>query len=107
MIFNEQEQENNRKLEKAALEFYNSFQKKQRSPGLKDVLVFRAQKASFGKPGYTGSADYAYWKEKSWLNPEAKYYMDVPVNPVYNAIGWISEQIIRRKMEKEIAELGE
>ena len=48
MISKKQEQENNRKLEKAALEFYNSFQKKRRSPGLKDVLVFRAQKASFG-----------------------------------------------------------
>ncbi|AKB13521.1 Multimeric flavodoxin WrbA [Methanosarcina thermophila] len=107
MISKKQEQENNRKLEKAALEYYNSFQKKRRSPGLKDVLIFRAQKASFGKPGYTGSADYAYWKEKGWLNPEAKYYVDVPVNPVYNAIGWISEQMIRRKMEKEIAELRE
>ena len=96
MISKKQEQEN-----------LQGIQKKRRSPGLKDVLVFRAQKASFGKPGYTGSADYAYWKEKGWLNPEAKYYMDVPVNPVYNAIGWISEQIIRRKMEKEIAELGE
>ena len=41
------EKENNEKLEKAAFTFYNSFQKKRRSPGLRDILVFHAQKASF------------------------------------------------------------
>ncbi|RXA18246.1 flavodoxin family protein [Methanosarcina sp. MSH10X1] len=106
MISGKQEQENNRKLEKAAFEFYNSFQKKRRSPGLKDILIFRGQKASFGELGLSSPADYTYWKEKGWLNPETKYYVDVPVNPVYNAIGWISEQTIRRKMRKEMAELG-
>jgi hypothetical protein len=68
-------------------------------------LVFRAQKASFGKLGLSSPADYAYWKEKGWLSPEAKYYVDVPVNPVYNTIGWISEQILERKMRKEMAEV--
>jgi multimeric flavodoxin WrbA len=58
------EQENNRKLEKAALKFYNSFQKKRSSPGLRDVIVFHAQKASFGEIGLTSPADYTYWKEK-------------------------------------------
>jgi hypothetical protein len=54
------EQENDRKLEKAALVFYNSLMKKRHSPGLKDVLAFHFQKVSFGKPGYTAPADYAY-----------------------------------------------
>jgi Multimeric flavodoxin WrbA len=99
------EQENNQKLEKAALVFYNSLMKKRRSPGLIDVLAFHFQKVSFGKPGYTAPADYAYWKEKGWLRPEAKYYVDMKVNPIYNAIGWIAEQIIERKMRKEMAEL--
>lgn len=99
------EQKNDQKLKEAALEFYNSFQKKRRSPRPKDILVFRAQKASFGKLGLSFPADYIYWKEKGWLSPEAKYYVDVPVNPVYNAIGWISEQILERKMRKEMAEV--
>jgi multimeric flavodoxin WrbA len=99
------EQKNDRKLKEAAFEFYNSFHKTRRSPGLKDVFIFRAQKASFGKLGLSSPADYTYWKEKGWLNPEAKYYVDMPVNPVYNAIGRISEQIMKRKMRKEIAEV--
>jgi multimeric flavodoxin WrbA len=99
------EQENDLKLEKAALEFYNALHKKRRSPGIKDVLVFHAQKASFGELGQSSPADYTYWKEKGWLSPEANYYVDVPINPVYNAIGWISEQLLKRKMRKDFAGL--
>jgi NAD(P)H-dependent FMN reductase len=102
-ISRKREQENDLKLEKAASLFYNSLEKKRRPPGLKDIFVFRAQKASFGELGQSSPADYTYWKEKGWLNPEAKYYVDVPVNPVYNAIGWISEKVLRRKMRKELA----
>ncbi|MCC4768844.1 flavodoxin family protein [Methanosarcina sp. DH2] len=105
-ISRKKEQENNQKLEKASFVFYNSFQKERRSPGLKDIFVFRAQKASFGELGQSSPSDYAYWKEKGWLSPEAKYYVDVPVNPVYNAIGWISEKMLRRKMRKDLAEIG-
>ena len=101
----QQEQKNNQKLKEAALKFYNSLLKRRQSPGLIDVLVFHFQKVSFGKLGYTAPADYAYWKEKGWLDPKAKYYVDVPINPVYNAIGRIAEQIIERKMRKEMAEL--
>jgi multimeric flavodoxin WrbA len=99
------EQENNRKLEKAAFEFYNALQKKRHSPGLKDVLVFHAQKASFGIPGLTSPADYTYWNEKSWLNPKTKYYVNLPVNPIYNAIGWFLEQILRRRILKDLANM--
>lgn len=100
------EQENNQKLEKAALVFYNSLLKKRHSPGLINVLAFHFQKVSFSKPGYTAPADYAYWKEKGWLNPKAKYYVDISVNPVYNVIGRLSEKIMERKTLKEMAELG-
>jgi multimeric flavodoxin WrbA len=97
-------QDNNQKLEKAALEFYNSFQKKRRSPGLRDVIVFHAQKASFGELGLLSPADYTYWSEKGWLSPKTKYYVDIPINPVYNSIGWISEQMLRRNIRKDLAE---
>lgn len=98
------EQENNRKLEEAASEFYDSLKSKRRAPGLHDVLVFHAQKASFDELGENAPADYTYWKEKGWFKSEAKYYVDVPINPIYNTIGWFSEQIIRRKMRKELVE---
>ena len=104
-ISKKKEQENDRKLEKAAFVFYNALQKERLPPGLRDVLIFHAQKASFGELGQSSPADYAYWKEKGWLSPGAKYYVDVPVNPVYNAIGWISEQILKRKMRKDLVEV--
>ena len=104
-ISQKKEQENNQKLQKAALEFYNSFQNKRRSPELRDVWVFRAQKASFGELGQSAPADYEYWNDKDWLSPEAKYYVDIPVNPVYNAIGRIAEKMLRGKMRKDLAEL--
>jgi multimeric flavodoxin WrbA len=99
------EQENSRKLEKAAHEFYSALQKKRRSPGIRDVLVFHAQKASFSVLGLSSPADYTYWNEKGWLNPKTKYYTNVPVNPVYNAFGWIAEQMLRRKIRKDLAEV--
>ncbi|MDQ1276683.1 MAG: hypothetical protein QG610_2261 [Euryarchaeota archaeon] len=37
--------------------------------------------------------------------PGSKILHGAPVNPVYNAIGWISEKILKRKMQKEMAEL--
>jgi hypothetical protein len=64
------------------------------------MIVFRAQKASFGELTRDSPADHTYWKEKRWLRPQAKYYVDVPVNPLYNAIGWTAEQFLRRKNRK-------
>jgi NAD(P)H-dependent FMN reductase len=100
-----EEQENNHKLEKAALEFYNSLNKRRRSPGYRDVLIFHAQRASFGELEHISPSDYEYWKEKGWLSPKAKYFVNLPVNPVYNVIGWVSEHIIRRKIRKYVNEV--
>ncbi|AKB76809.1 hypothetical protein MSHOH_0326 [Methanosarcina horonobensis HB-1 = JCM 15518] len=63
----EKEQENNQKLEKAANVFYNSLLKERRSPGLKDIFIFRAQKASFGEPGQSFPADYVCILERKRL----------------------------------------
>ena len=105
LVQEKQDPQNDRKLKEAAFTFYNSLQKKRHSPTLKDTLIFRAQKATFDELGQSSPADYAYWKGKGWLSPEAKYYVNVPVNPLYNAIGWIFEQILRRKMRKEMVEV--
>ncbi|HEY3361415.1 MAG TPA: flavodoxin family protein [Methanosarcina sp.] len=103
----QQEQKNNQKLKEAALKFYNSLHKKRRSPTLKDILGFRGLRTCFNEFGLSYPADYTYWKEKGWLNPEAKYYVDVPINPVYNVIGWISEQMLRRQLRKNFYKLNE
>jgi NAD(P)H-dependent FMN reductase len=95
-----EDQKNNQKLEKAALEFYNSLQKKCHSPGYRDVLIFRGMKTFFRELEELSPADYIYWKEKGWLNPKVKYFVDVPINPIYNIIGWFFEQILKRKSRK-------
>ncbi len=93
------------KLRKAAIIFYDALLKKGRhSPGFREVMIFRAQKTSFGELAESLPADHAYWKEQGWLKPQAKYYVDVPVNPLYNAIGWTAEQVLRRKIRKEMRE---
>lgn len=95
----------NKKLEKAALEFYNSLQKKRCSPGYRDVLVFRGMRAFYREFGEISPADYVYWKEKGWLNPNARYFVDVPINPFYNTIGWVFEQILKIKNRKYVTEV--
>jgi hypothetical protein len=37
------------KQNKAAIEYYNSLNKRHRSPEYRDVLIFHAQKTSFGE----------------------------------------------------------
>ncbi|MGB9928369.1 MAG: hypothetical protein ACPK85_08175 [Methanosarcina sp.] len=54
-------------------------------------MVSIVKKQFFCKHGRSFPADYTYWKEKGWLARKVKYYVDMPVNPFYNAIGWVSE----------------
>lgn len=46
-----------------------------------------------------------YWIEKGWLNLKRIYYVYMPVNPVYNAVGWASEQVLKRKIRKYVTEV--
>jgi len=48
-------------------------------------------------------ADYRYWKEKGWLDRGTKYFVDVPVNPLYNIIGVIVEWFSARGVKKDLA----
>ncbi|KKG07591.1 hypothetical protein EO92_14440 [Methanosarcina sp. 2.H.A.1B.4] len=82
----------------------NFLLKERHLPGLRDIFIFRAQKVSFGEPDQSSPVDYTYWKEKGWISPEAKYYVNVPVNPVYNAIDWMAEKMLKRKIRTELAE---
>ena len=97
-------EENERKLAKAAESFYRALESgRRKSPGLKDVVIFHGQRGSFGELEEAAPVDYRYWKEKGWLEPGARYYVDVPVNPVYSAIGRIVERQARRQIRKDSA----
>ena len=47
-------------------------------------------------------ADYQYWKSRGWLSPDAKWFMDVPLNPLYRAIGKIAEMHAQRSFRKYV-----
>jgi multimeric flavodoxin WrbA len=74
-----------------------------KSPGLMDVVLFHGQRAAFSQLEEVSPADYRYWKEKGWLDRGTKYFVDVPVNPLYNIIGVIVEWFSARGVKKDLA----
>jgi multimeric flavodoxin WrbA len=94
---------NRRVLMQAAQDFTAALQRKTRkSPGLKQVIIFHAQRAAFSQMEKVSPCDYQYWKAKGWLSTKARYYVDVPVNPLYGAIGSIFEWIQIRNIRKDL-----
>jgi len=94
---------NRKLLEQASKEFAAALQRKTRkSPGLMKVIIFHAQRAAFSQMENVSPGDYQYWKGKGWFSPEARYYVDVPVNPLYGAIGSIVEWLQVRNIRKEL-----
>ena len=67
------------------------------------VMVFHGQRAAFRQLETISPADYRYWNGKGWFDRGARYFTDVPVNPVYHAIGVAVEKISARRMEKDLA----
>jgi multimeric flavodoxin WrbA len=100
-----QAEKNEAILKGAADAFYTSISRgRLRSPGLQQVLVFHAQRASFRELEKESPADFQYWSENGWLDRGRTYYIDVPVNPVYHAIGWVMERIVGRQVRKSKVE---
>ncbi len=102
-----QMQENEQKLRKGAEDFAASLNRKtRRSPDLRDVVVFHGQRAAFGELREHLPVDHAYWKDMGWLAPGRRYFVDVPVNPVYDAIGRVVEWRARRQIRRSLTETG-
>ena len=85
-------------LTKAALEITSSFKRARRKiPGLYEVGFFHVWRGFPSMLEKYYPYDYQYWKEKGWFEPGLKYYVDVPVNPIYLAIarlaGWLTKQL--------------
>ena len=98
--------EYNDRLGAAAKKFSDAITSKRRSsPGLMDVIVFNAQRVSFSDLKDEAPADYQYWKEHGWLDERREYFVDVPVNPLYHALGrimgWcVMTQVRKNRLEK-------
>ena len=75
-----------------------------KSPGLYDVIVFFGQRGAFRQLEEVSPADYRYWKEKGWFERRAHYFVDVPVNPLYLAIGRAVGWFSARGVQKDLAQ---
>jgi len=88
----------------AARDFAAALQRGSRkSPGMMDVFSFRGQRAAFSQLADVSPADYEYWKEKGWFDRRTKYFVDVPVNPLWHLLGavveWFSARDVKRDLE--------
>lgn len=102
-----QTQKNEQTLRDAARVFYEALNRKTRaSPGLRDVIIFHGQRGTFDELRNHSPVDYAYWDEMGWLAPGKRYFVDVPVNPVYDAVGRVIEWQTRRQIRRSLAETG-
>jgi multimeric flavodoxin WrbA len=95
---------NRKAIARAAREFATALRHRSRkSPGISDVIIFRGQRAAFAEMAEISPADYRYWKEKGWLDPGTKYFVDVPVNPLYDAVGRIVGWFSARGIQKDVS----
>jgi len=100
-----QTEQNRKEIARAAKEFAAALNRPaRRSPGLMDVLIFHGQRAAFSQLMGVSPADFRYWKEKGWLDSGVKYFVDVPVNPVYHAIGTVTGWLSARQIRKDMME---
>ncbi len=98
----ERAQKNERKLQAAAGVFLAALQRGTRSrPGLMDVIIFHVGRAPAGELGDRGNpADRNYWTAQGWLEDGKRYYVDVPVNPIYHALGRLVEVYMRWQIRR-------
>lgn len=94
--------ENEQRLETAAEAFLAALRSGSPSrPGLMDVIIFHGMRASFDELKEMFPADYAYWTDKGWMEKDTRYFMDVPVNPIYHAAAMLLEWYQRRQIRKD------
>lgn len=76
-----------------------------RRVGIMDVIHFYGGRGAMSHLETVSPADYQYWKSRSWLSPDAVWFLDVPVNPLYRAIGKVVEMIAKRQVRKDLIHL--
>lgn len=95
-------EKNQTAIVKMAKQFADALKRPVRkSPGLKDMIIFHGQRAVFSQVEKLSPADYQYWKENGWFEKGVKYFIDVPVHPVYHGIGIVVEWLAKRQVKKE------
>ena len=99
--------ENEEKLQAAAKAFLAALRRETRAkPGLFDVMAFHIGRTPCDELGERSPADHAYWTDRGWLEKGRRYYVDVPVNPVYHVLGTVVEWYQRRWIRRDLREVG-
>jgi len=63
-------------------------------PGVADLISFGVWRSLVVRTGDQSPCDWNYWREQDWL--ERSYYVDVPVNPLANALAALIERLMAR-----------
>jgi hypothetical protein len=101
-----QADKNQRALKRAAAEFAAALRRPNRkSPGLMDVIRFHGQKVAFSELRETIPFDFRYWEEHGWFARGVRYFIDIPVNPVYHRAGLIVEWMVKRQIRRDQIEI--
>lgn len=94
--------ENERELQAVAEAFLAALQREARAkPGLFDVMALHIGRSPCDKLGESAPAEHAYWAGKG-----RRYFVDVPVNLVYHALGVVMEWYMRRQVRRDLREVG-
>ncbi len=103
---------NEKDLAVAAKKFYGAIKNKgPATPGFSEVLGFRSIQAMGNRLGEMYSeiypADFAYWKEKGWMDNSKYYYTDAKISPVTKAVARIAVAAIMVYLKRTLfAEAG-
>ncbi|HOT04492.1 MAG TPA: flavodoxin family protein [Methanolinea sp.] len=77
------------------------------NPGLMDTIAFHGMRVMFDEGGEVFPTNRAYPGERRWMQNGASYLVDVPVNPVYHAVGFLLEIYPRRQIRKNLRDTNQ
>jgi len=67
-------------------------------PSVAQLIEFRVWRSVVVRTGAESPYDWNHWRDRGWL--EDSWYIDVPVNPIANAIAGLVEKMIGRAINK-------
>ncbi len=91
------------KLRKAASRYSQMLStSKAKRPSLMSMIIFHATRGAMSQLADVSPADFRYWTERGWLAPGVKYYIDVPVNPLFLGIAKLIGKVQSMKVKKDL-----
>ena len=88
-------------IQKTARQFYvRMVNKMPDNPALGDIIFFNKLKTKITMHKDRFAADYAYWRQKDWLN--AEYFFPAQLSFIQRRIGALPVKIIKRTLRKKL-----